>query len=75
VIKKPQYGGGQGSNMGCSATGKEILAGVSQNFYNHGTFSQAVGAHAHHLRKIPHTQKCKKVNRRNITPVLKVTLI
>jgi hypothetical protein len=30
------------------------------------TSSYAVGAHADHLRKIPHIQKCMQVNRRNI---------
>jgi hypothetical protein len=33
----------------------------------------AVGAHADHLRKIPHTQKCMQVNRRNIIIIFGMT--
>jgi hypothetical protein len=36
--------------------------------------SWVVGARADHLRKIPYTQKCKQVNRRNIIPVAKVSI-
>jgi hypothetical protein len=47
---------------------------VSQTFQQLRTTSQPVGAHAHHLRRIPHTQNSMQVNRRNITLVVKVTI-
>jgi hypothetical protein len=35
---------------------------------------QAVGAHAAQIRKIPQTQKCMQVNRRNVIPAAEVTI-
>jgi hypothetical protein len=44
------------------------------NFQQSQTTSWTVSIHADHLRKIPHTQKCMQVNRRNIKPVVQVTI-
>jgi hypothetical protein len=38
------------------------------------TTSQAVGAHADHLRKIPHTQKYIQMNRIIFIAMVKVTI-
>jgi hypothetical protein len=47
---------------------------VSQTFDNRGPLNRAVGAHAGHLRKVPHSQKCKQVNRKDAMPFAKVTI-
>jgi hypothetical protein len=60
----------------------ELLFGTSydslqqclSNFRQSRTASRAVGAHADQLRKIPHTQKCTQVNKRNLIPVVKITI-
>jgi hypothetical protein len=43
------------------------------NFRQSRTTSQAVGAQADDLRKIPYTQKSMQVKRKNIIPAVKVT--
>jgi hypothetical protein len=64
---------------------KAVLQGLSNikirsklvynfKFHQSRTISQAVGAHADHLRKIPQTQNCMQANRRNIIPVAEVTI-
>jgi hypothetical protein len=64
---------------------KAVLQGLSNikirsklvynfKFHQSRTISQAVGAHADHLPKIPLTQNCMQANRRNIIPVAEVTI-
>jgi hypothetical protein len=48
---------------------------VSEIFRQSRTTSKVAGAHGDHLRKIPYTQKCMQVNRRNVIPVFRVTII
>jgi hypothetical protein len=42
VIKKSEYRGGQGSNMGCSAIGKYVRKSRHQKFFTHVFFKFVV---------------------------------
>jgi hypothetical protein len=53
---------------------KSALKQCFSNLRQSRTSPQAVGAHTDHLRKIPQAQKWMRLKRRNIIPVVKVTM-